>query len=152
MRVGLISDTHGLLRPRALDALCGCAHVIHAGDVGAPEVLEQLRALAPLTAIRGNNDTAPWARHVPETADVELAARRIHVLHDLKELAFDPAAAGVAIVVAGHSHRPSHRVEHGVHYVNPGSAGPRRFRLPVSVARLTLEPETIAVELVTLDP
>jgi putative phosphoesterase len=151
MRIGLISDTHGLVRPEALAALAGCEHLIHAGDIGRQEVLDTLRAIAPLTVVRGNNDTAPWARALPETTTVTCGGRRLHVLHDLKQLAIDPAAQGVAVVVAGHSHRPTHRCDAGVHYVNPGSAGPRRFRLPVSVARLTMAADQITVEFVTLD-
>lgn len=151
MRVGLISDTHGLVRPAALDALAGSELIVHAGDIGAPEVLDALRALAPVVAIRGNNDTDVWAHELDEVAIVTCGLARLHVLHDLKALAIDPVAERIAVVVAGHSHKPAHRVEHGVHYVNPGSAGPRRFRLPVGVARLTIAPHEIHVELVTLD-
>lgn len=150
VRIGLIADTHGLLRPSALAALEGCDRIVHAGDVGSPEVLAGLARLAPVTAIRGNNDTASWARDLPVTSALECAGRRLYVLHDLKELAIDPAAERIAVVVAGHSHRPSHRVEGGVHFVNPGSAGPRRFTLPVTVARLRMSPRRIEVELVAL--
>ncbi len=150
MRIGLISDTHGLVRPQALAALAGSDYIVHAGDVGRPEVLDALREIAPVTAIRGNNDRGAWARDLPATALATFARRRLYVVHDLKELAIDPAAERIAVVVAGHSHRPSHRVERGVHYVNPGSAGPRRFRLPVGVAHLTLGADLV-VELVTLD-
>jgi putative phosphoesterase len=152
MRIGLISDTHGLLRPEALAALAGSDRIVHAGDVGAPGVLDALRALAPLTVVRGNNDTGPWARALPATATLDAAGRRLLVLHDLKELAVDPAAAGIDVVVAGHSHRPLHRVEGGLHVVNPGSAGPRRFSLPVTVARLRLDDAGVAVEIVPLVP
>jgi putative phosphoesterase len=151
MHIGLISDTHGLLRPAALDALTGCERIVHAGDVGSPEVLSGLARLAPVTAIRGNNDTAAWARELPDTTALECSGRRLYVLHDIKELAIDPVAERIAVLVAGHSHRPSHRVEGGVHFVNPGSAGPRRFRLPVTVARLIMSTRRIDVELVTLD-
>ncbi len=151
MRIGLISDTHGLVRPQALAALAGSDLIVHAGDVGAPEVLVALRELAPLVAIRGNNDTDAWARSLDEVATVPCGPARLHVLHDLKTLAIDPAAEDVAIVVAGHSHKPMHRIDGRVHFVNPGSAGPRRFKLPVGVARLTIAAHEIGVELVTLD-
>jgi hypothetical protein len=139
MRVGLISDTHGLLRPEAVERLRGAAHIIHAGDIGAADVLVALRALAPLTAVRGNNDHAPWAHAVRATETVRIGEVRIHVVHDLAELAIDPAAEGVQVVVSGHSHRARIEGRAGVLYVNPGSAGPRRFRLPVSVARLEID-------------
>jgi uncharacterized protein len=137
--VGLISDTHGLLRPEALAALRGVDHLVHAGDVGDPEVLVRLRALAPLTAVRGNNDRAAWAKALPDTAAVALGGVRCYVLHDLNALDLDPAAAGYRVVVAGHSHQPRIDERGGVLYVNPGSAGPRRFRLPVAVALLELD-------------
>ena len=149
MRIGLISDTHGLLRPEALAALAGSELILHAGDVGAPAVLDELRALAPVIAVRGNNDTAPWARALPEVATVPAGPHRLLLLHDLEELAVDPAREGYAAVVTGHSHRPEHALRDGVHYVNPGSAGPRRFRLPVAVARLEIA-ASLAVELVEL--
>ena len=149
MRIGLISDTHGLLRPEALAALAGSELILHAGDVGAPAVLDELRALAPVIAVRGNNDTAPWARALPEVATVPAGPHRLLLLHDLEELAVDPAREGYAAVVTGHSHRPAHALRDGVHYVNPGSAGPRRFRLPVAVARLEIA-ASLAVELVEL--
>lgn len=139
MDIGLISDTHGLMRPEALAALQGCALIAHAGDIGAPQVLEALRALAPLVAIRGNNDTAAWALDYPETRRFEAAGRPFYLLHDLKSLDLDPAREGFAAVVSGHSHQP--KIEHrdGLLYVNPGSAGPRRFSLPVTVARLRID-------------
>ena len=149
MRVGLISDTHGLLRPEALAALAGSDLILHAGDVGTPAVLDGLRALAPVVAVRGNVDAAAWARGLPEVATVPLGRHRLLLLHDAKALALDPAREGYAAVVAGHSHRPSHALRDGVHFVNPGSAGPRRFRLPVAVARLVVA-DAIAVELVEL--
>jgi putative phosphoesterase len=138
-RIGLISDTHGLLRPAALERLRGAAHIIHAGDIGGAEVLVALRAIAPVTAVRGNNDRVPWARAVHDTETVMLAGVRVHVLHDLAGLDIDPAAHGVRVVVSGHSHRPRVEERAGVLYVNPGSAGPRRFKLPVAVARLDIE-------------
>lgn len=150
LRVGLISDTHGLLRPSALDALAGSDHIVHAGDIGASDILEALARIAPVTAVRGNNDTAPWARRVPARAVATLAGVSVLVLHDLAELANDPARAGHRVVISGHSHRPKHEVRGGVHYVNPGSAGPPRFNLPIALARLEIRGDAIAVELVEL--
>ena len=137
--VGLISDTHGLLRPEALVALRGADHLVHAGDIGDPEVLRGLRAVAPLTAVRGNNDAGAWARTIPDTASVRLGGIVLHVLHDLKALDRDPAAAGFRVIVSGHSHQPRVEERDGVLYVNPGAAGPRRFRLPVSVGMLEID-------------
>ena len=134
MRIGLISDTHGLLRPEALDALQGVERILHAGDVGRPEVLEQLRAVAPVTAVRGNVDHGSWAEALPMTAEIELAGCWFHLLHRIEDLDLDPAAAGFHVVLYGHSHKPHHEEREGVHYLNPGSAGPRRFRLPVTLA------------------
>jgi putative phosphoesterase len=137
--IGLISDTHGLLRPQALRALEGSDMIIHAGDVGAPEILETLKTLAPVFAVRGNVDTAPWALALPETEIIETGPATIYVLHDVHALDLDPVAAGFQIIVSGHSHKPS-RTEHGgVLFLNPGSAGPRRFDLPVTVALLHLD-------------
>jgi uncharacterized protein len=130
--IGLISDTHGLLRPEALRALAGSSLIVHAGDVGKPEILDALRSIAPVVAVRGNVDTAPWAADLPETA----TTGSIYVLHDVHRLALDPRAAGFRAVVSGHSHKPGAIERDGVLYINPGSAGPRRFRLPVTVARL----------------
>lgn len=137
-RVGVVSDTHGLVRPEMLRALEGSDAIVHAGDVGAPEVLEALRALAPVTAVRGNNDRGPWAQALRDDEVLEIAGRLVYVLHDLAELALDPAAATFSVVVSGHSHRPRIEEKRGVLYVNPGSAGPRRFTLPIAVARLDL--------------
>jgi len=148
--VGLISDTHGLLRGEAVEALRGSDLIVHAGDVGDPAILAELRRLAPVRAVRGNNDRGAWAAALPETDRVRIGAIEVLVLHDLSELAIDPAASGCRVVVAGHSHRPAHAVRDGVHFVNPGSAGPRRFRLPVSVARLSVDGDRVAVELVEL--
>ena len=150
MRVGLISDTHGLLRPEALDFLAGCDHIVHGGDIGGPDILERLAALAPLTAIRGNNDTAAWARSIPVTARIELGGVALYAIHNLRELDIDPCAAGVRVVMAGHSHRPSCREQGGVLYVNPGSAGRRRFSLPISAAELLIDAGRVAVRLVEL--
>jgi putative phosphoesterase len=140
MRIGLISDTHGLLRPEALAALQGSDAIVHAGDIGGPQILEQLQAIAPVTAVRGNNDTQPWAQALPEVAVLDLGSgASLLVLHDLHDLQLDPAAAGHRVVVSGHSHKPTVQRREGVWYVNPGSAGPRRFSLPVSVAELRVD-------------
>jgi uncharacterized protein len=136
--IGLISDTHGLLRPEALIALQGSELIIHAGDVGKPEVVEALKTIAPVIAVRGNVDTGAWAAALPATSIIEARSAKIYVIHDLHELNLDLGAAGINIVVSGHSHKPRRKDVSGVLYVNPGSAGPRRFRLPVSVARLNL--------------
>ena len=150
MRIGLISDTHGLLRPEALAALQGCAQIIHAGDIGKPQVLDGLRAIAPLEAIRGNIDTADWALELPERLDLRIEGLTLHVLHDLKQLDIDPLAAGVDVVIAGHSHKPKVERRDGVLYINPGSAGPRRFSLPISLALLELNDGDAQVELISL--
>jgi putative phosphoesterase len=136
--IGLISDTHGLLRDEAILALRGSELIIHAGDVGKPEIIDALKAIAPLVVVRGNIDKGPWASSLPPTAVVKFHSSIIYVLHRLEDLDLDPAAAGFHIVVSGHSHRPGSEERGGVLYVNPGSAGPRRFRLPVTVARLDL--------------
>lgn len=149
-RFGLLSDTHGLLRPETLDALAGVEHLVHAGDVGSPEVLEALRARFPLTAVRGNVDRGTWAEALPLTDTVELAGIFVHVLHDLGDLDLDPAAAGIQVVVSGHSHRPAILRKRGVLYVNPGSCGPRRFDLPVTVALLQVSADGVDAELVPL--
>ena len=139
LRIGLISDTHGLLRPEVHAFLAGSNHIVHAGDIGNPGILDALRALAPLTAVRGNNDHGDWAERLRECASLRLGEVVLHVLHDLSELAIDPAEAGVRVVVSGHSHRPSVSWRDGVLYVNPGSAGPRRFRLPIAAAELQVQ-------------
>lgn len=148
--VGIISDTHGLVRPQALDALRGCELIVHAGDIGAPAVLTALSAVAPVTAIRGNNDRDPWARALPDTTTVEVAGTRLYLLHDVHALDLDPRAAGFAAVIAGHSHKPAIVERGGALFVNPGSAGPRRFTLPVAVARLYVRAGTVRGELVIL--
>jgi uncharacterized protein len=148
--IGLISDTHGLLREEALHALRGSELIIHAGDIGKPEILEWLRKVAPVFAVRGNIDTEKWARALPETAVVEAGDVRIYVLHDVKALDLDPAAAGFRIVVSGHSHQPDRSERTGVLYINPGSAGPRRFNLPITMARLDLGRKPWSVEFVDL--
>jgi hypothetical protein len=149
-RIGLISDTHGLLRPEALAFLRGCDHIVHGGDIGGQHILDALAAIAPVTAVRGNNDTGMWARDVPETALIELGGVRFYAIHDLAQLAIDPVGAGVRVVVSGHSHRPLAQERDGVLYVNPGSAGPRRFRLPVSAAELRLEGGALTPRIVEL--
>lgn len=149
--VGVISDTHGLVRPEALAALHGVDVIVHAGDIGEPAVLAALRALAPVTAVRGNNDRGSWARGIPATAVVEVGDAALYVLHDLHELDLEPHAAGFAAVIAGHSHRPAIESRGGVLYVNPGSAGPRRFTLPVAVARLHIRGTEVRGKIVTLD-
>jgi putative phosphoesterase len=148
--IGLISDTHGLLRPQALAALGGSDLIIHAGDVGKPEVLAALKKLAPVVAVRGTVDTSPWADTLPETAVAEAGSIRLYVLHNLQALDLDPAVAGFHVVISGHSHQPGKFERDGVLYINPGSAGPRRFQLPVSVARLNLEHRPFEVEFAEL--
>jgi uncharacterized protein len=150
-RVGLISDTHGLLRPEAMVYLRGSDFIVHAGDIGHASVLQELAALAPVTAVRGNNDREPWAESVRETEVLEVGEVLIYVLHDLAELDLDPAAAGFRVVVSGHSHRASVEERDGVLYVNPGSSGPRRFKLPVAVAELQIAGASVAARLVELD-
>jgi len=149
--VGVISDTHGLVRPQALAALAGVDAIVHAGDVGGPDVLEELRRIAPVTAVRGNNDRAPWADALPETAVLDVGTARLYVLHDRRELAIDPVAEGVRAVISGHSHRPRIETRDGVLFVNPGSAGPRRFSLPIATARLRVEGGAVTGEIVLLD-
>jgi putative phosphoesterase len=138
LRIGIVADTHGLLRPQVEQRFAGVAHIVHAGDIGRPNVIVGLRRIAPVTAIRGNVDTGDWAARYPDTQLVRLGGRCIYVLHDLKKLQLDPVSAGLDVVVSGHSHQ--HRIEtiNGVLYVNPGSAGPRRFNLPVTLATLEL--------------
>jgi putative phosphoesterase len=150
MRIGVISDTHGLLRPEALPALRGSDHIIHAGDVGAPEILDHLTNIAPVTAVRGNVDQAAWARKLAETEVVELSGISIYVLHDLAQLDLKPEAAGVKVVISGHSHVPKQETRLGVLYFNPGSAGPRRFKLPVTVGRLIVEDGDVRGEIVAI--
>ncbi|MFC5511929.1 metallophosphoesterase family protein [Massilia jejuensis] len=140
MRVGLISDTHGLLRPEALDFLAGCDHIVHGGDIGSAAILERLAAIAPLTVVRGNNDRDPWARAIPASATITVGGILLHAIHDIKELDIAPRLRGVRVVVSGHSHKPSCVERDGVLYINPGSAGRRRFSLPVSAAELRIGP------------
>jgi putative phosphoesterase len=148
--VGLISDTHGLLRPEAVQALRGSDAIIHAGDVGDPAILDELARLAPVTTVRGNIDRGAWAASLPETAVLEIGGALIYVVHIIDDLDIDPAAAGFAAVVHGHSHQPGIREKDGVLYVNPGSAGPRRFSLPISAGRLVITDGKLSVELIEL--
>ncbi len=134
--IGLISDTHGLLRPEAIRALSSARYIIHAGDIGGPEILDELRKIAPVHAVRGNNDKGAWAAGIPLYLALELEGVSIHVRHDLQEIDIDPKAAGFDVVVTGHSHKPTISERDGVQFVNPGSAGPRRFTLPVTVGYL----------------
>jgi len=150
IRIGLISDTHGLLRPEAMDVLRGSDFIVHAGDIGE-NVLEPLATIAPVTAVRGNNDRASWAQRIGETEWLRFGELTLHVLHDLAELAIDPRAAGVDVVVTGHSHRPKIERRGGVLYVNPGSAGPVRFHLPVSVALMQVTGRDVNVRIVELE-
>jgi uncharacterized protein len=138
VRIGVISDTHGLLRPEAEQCLAGVAHIIHAGDIGRPEVIARLRRIAPVIAIKGNVDTADWAARHPDTRTVKLGGRAIHILHDIHELKLDPVSSGIDVIISGHSHRPGIESVGGVLYLNPGSAGPRRFNLPVTLAIVEL--------------
>ncbi|HTS26366.1 MAG TPA: metallophosphoesterase family protein [Bryobacteraceae bacterium] len=150
MLVGLISDTHGLLREEALQALQGSDLIIHAGDIGKPEILDILRGLAPVVAIRGNIDRGAWAAGLPATAKTQAGAALVYVIHDVNELDLDPVNAGYHVVVSGHSHKPGCTERSGVLYINPGSAGPRRFRLPVTVARLNLSPTPWQIDFIDL--
>lgn len=150
-RLGIISDTHGLLRPEALAFLRGSDHIVHGGDIGTATILAQLSAIAPVTAVRGNNDRGAWAEQLAETERFEFSGTTIHVLHDLALLDIDPSAAGVHVVISGHSHRPAVQRRDGVVYVNPGSAGPRRFRLPVAVAELLVEGTSVSARIVELE-
>jgi putative phosphoesterase len=148
--VGVISDTHGLLRPEALAALQGANHIIHAGDVGAPEILKELNAIAAVTIVRGNVDREAWARKLPQTEVLEVGGISIYVLHILEQLDVTPEAAGFAVVVSGHSHMPRQELRNGVLYFNPGSAGPRRFKLPVTVGRLIVQDGAVQGEIIRI--
>jgi uncharacterized protein len=151
--VGLISDTHGLLRSEAVDLLRGSDFIVHAGDIGNPHILQALADLAPVTAVRGNIDTGAWAQSLPETEVLRVGeVASFYVLHNIEHLDLDPAAAGFQAVISGHSHKPGHRWTGGVLYVNPGSAGPRRFSLPISVGRLFVDADQVSVELMEIEP
>jgi uncharacterized protein len=150
MRIGLIADTHGLLRSSALIALRGCDQIIHAGDIGNPAILDALRALAPLTVVRGNNDRQVWAESIPEMVSIRWESIQVLVIHDLKSLHKDNLSQAPQVVVSGHSHRPSIESRVGVLHVNPGSAGPRRFNLPISVGELLIDGTQVSARLITL--
>lgn len=151
LRIGVISDTHGLVRPEVVKALHGVSRILHAGDIGKLEVLDSLRAIAPVTAVRGNVDGCTWAYTLPETEVVELGGVSLYMLHNLQELDLDPAAAGFRAVIYGHSHMAAADKRNGVLFLNPGSAGPRRFRLPVSVALLRVREGKCIPQLITLE-
>jgi putative phosphoesterase len=149
-RIGLISDTHGLLRPEAESFLAGCDHIIHGGDIGGPDILERLAEIANLTAVRGNNDKGDWARSLAETRMLHFGNVGIHVIHDLARMDIEPKSAGAAVVISGHSHRPRIIEKDGVLYVNPGSAGRRRFTLPISIGELLIDGKSIVARLAKL--
>lgn len=151
-RIGVIADTHDLLRPEAIAALKGVEHILHAGDICSAEILAELGKIAPVTAVRGNNDKGAWAKRIPQTDVFTIGRHSIYLLHDLKELDLDPAAAGFAAVITGHSHKPKIERREGVLFLNPGSAGPRRFKLPVTLAMLDVERDGIHAELHELVP
>lgn len=148
--IGLIADTHGLIRPQALDALKGVDLIIHAGDIGKPEVLQSLREIAPLVAIKGNIDKNNWAKALPETKGLTIGEIRVYVIHNVNELDLNPAARGYQVVISGHSHKPSVVTRDGVLFVNPGSAGPRRFKLPVALGKLRVSARDVTAELLEL--
>jgi uncharacterized protein len=151
MRIGLISDTHGLLRPEAAAVLNGCAQIIHCGDIGGPEILDALTSIARRVAVRGNNDTGAWAAALPASETIHLQGVGIYAIHDLALIDIDPRSAGIRVVVSGHSHKPLIEERDGVLFVNPGSAGPRRFKLPITLGELTIEKTTVAAKIIHLD-
>lgn len=148
--IGVISDTHGLIRPEALDAFIDTDLIIHAGDIGSPEVIERLRTIAPVVAVRGNVDRGEWARSIPKTETLEVAGLLFYVVHDINELDLDPTVAGLSLVIAGHSHQPSYKRQKGVLIVNPGSAGPSRFNLPATVALIHIKERDLEPEIIEL--
>lgn len=152
MRIGLISDTHNLLRPEALEFLRGCDHILHGGDIGDESILERLAELAPLSVVRGNNDKQSWAQRLPHSLRLEFENVVIHAVHDIAELDVDPVEAGVQVVVTGHSHKPLVRERDGVVYVNPGSAGRRRFSLPIALGELIIRGSQVTPRIVELTP
>ncbi len=152
MVLGVISDTHGLLRPEVLTALRGVEHILHAGDVGDPTILDRLAQIAPVTAIRGNIDRSGPCAQLPPTETIDLAGYLLHMVHAIDDLDLNPKAAGISAVIYGHSHKPGVETKDGVLFLNPGSAGPRRFSLPVTIARLILGPETVTAEILPLTP
>jgi putative phosphoesterase len=150
LRVGVLSDTHGLLRTEARAFLVGCDYIIHAGDIGSAEILEDLASLAPLIAVRGNNDKQPWASHLAESELVRLGGAFVYMIHDLAQLQIEPSQAGVQAVVSGHSHKPKIFERDGVAYVNPGSCGPRRFSLPISIGEIRIDGSKIRARIIAL--
>ncbi len=151
MRVGLISDTHGLIREEALAFLWGCDQIIHAGDIGGPEILDALANIAPVVAVRGNNDTGVWASELLEVRQLQLESKSFYVLHDMAQLDVDPLPAGISVVICGHSHRPVVQHRDGVTYINPGSAGPRRFNLPVTMGELIIRKNAVTPRIISLE-
>lgn len=151
LRIGLIADTHGLLRPQALAALEGCDHILHAGDIGKPEILDALRQLAPLSVVRGNNDTQDWAQAIPHDLSLQLGGVHLYLVHDQADIPADLATRGVDAIVTGHSHKPLITQRDGILHINPGSAGPRRFKLPIAVGLLLIEDGRVRAELRELD-
>lgn len=151
MIIGVISDTHGLLREGVVNALHDCDHIIHAGDVGDPRILDELKKIAPVSAVRGNIDTDAWAASLPPAEWLTLAGHLIYVLHDVKQLDVNPKAAGTSVVISGHTHTPLKELRNGVLYLNPGSVGPRRFNLPISMAKMTLHEDNIKADMIELD-
>jgi len=149
-RIGLISDTHGLLRPEAAAFLKGCDFIVHGGDIGDAGILETLRGIAPLTVVRGNNDREPWADAIAETEFLKVGGVLVYAIHDLAQIDIDPAGTGVRVVISGHSHKPKIEEREGVLYVNPGSAGPRRFKLPIAAAELIVDGDAVTARIVEL--
>jgi hypothetical protein len=150
-RLGIISDTHGLLRPQAVAFLEGCDRILHGGDIGNAEVLTRLSAIAPVTAVRGNNDKGAWAEAIPETEFFEFSGVYVYAIHDLSLLDMDPSVAGIQVVVSGHSHKPLIETREGIVFVNPGSAGPRRFKLPITIADILIEGGAILPRIAELE-
>lgn len=148
--VGIISDTHGLLRPEAVKALTGSSLILHAGDIGKPEVLQELQLIAPTIAVRGNNDKGAWAEQIPERETVEVGSVLIHLLHIVKELTLNPKETDIRVIISGHSHKPLIEEREGILFLNPGSAGPRRFKLPISVAHLYLDGSAVSASIIEL--
>lgn len=150
LRVGVISDTHGLLRPEARAFLVGCDYIIHGGDVGRAQILDELALMAPLISVKGNNDTEPWAARLRETELIRVGNIFVYVIHNIAELDIDPAPAGVRVVISGHSHKPQIEERDGILYVNPGSCGPRRFKLPISAGEISVSGSSVRARIVTL--